>query len=347
MPENLREIITDWIFELINVIFRFLASIKMSLVQERIEKMHEKEFDASIESLKIQHKYVKEALIKDKNFQEIVIVMKEMKNKLNSLYSKDPAKAKLKTAMIVKLCEQIAYCLLKDNNPKEAFKVLSELEVIQDVVKEQNLKAVMYMGRTHLMLKNYSKAYDYFSIACKFSDKNTRKEIESILEKIKSKIKEDSDDLSVSKFMESEIGHTSIAMVLESELNLIPMGSQSVDADGDITMEVLEAKQQVNSIAKQKKAITGTVEICTIKASAGILTEYAQKSYNSLPTYKLDKTTLESFNIKTFHMSCELLGHVEFGSASTKQKAKEIAAQKMLQHLQATGKLRLTTNLGL
>ncbi|CAG9805897.1 unnamed protein product [Chironomus riparius] len=322
----------------------------MSLVQEKFEQMQEKVFDQAIESLKIQHKYVKEALLKDKNFQEVVIVMKEMKSKLNSLYSKDPAKIKFKTEMIVKLCEQIAYCLLRDNKPKEALKFLSELEVIQDVVKEKNSKAFIYMGRTHMMLQNFKQANNYFSKAYKFADQNAKKDIEGILHTIKLKINEDNEDsdaLGVSKFMQNEIGQTSTALVLESELNLIPMGFQSVDADGDITIEVLEAKQQAESICKKNKGFTETVEICTNKASAGILGEYLQKSRNPLATYKVDHTTQDSSCNKTFHMSCECVEHVTFGSATTKIKAKEIAAQKMLKYLQDAGKLRLTTNLEL
>lgn len=149
------------------------------------------------------------------------------------------------------------------------------------------------------------------------------------------------------KFLETEIKEKMTLLTLE-DLDCFQIGVHSVDADDDISIKVLEAQQQVASINKPKKAvITGTVEICTIRPCAGILAEYTQKSGNSLPIYEVKKIVLESLNSRVFHMTCQCLDHTESGSATTKQKAKEIAAKKMLKHLERAGKLRLTTNLGL
>lgn len=305
--------------------------------------MDEKQYDKAFESLKIQHTYVKETIAKDKNFQDIVTVMKSMKNELFALHSKNPDKIQKRNEMIIKLCEQMAYCLLKENKPKEAIKILQELEIMQDIIKENNLKAIVYLGRSHLMLQNHDKAYDYFSKAYEIADEKTKKDIKSILDKIQEQNKNSNEERGASK-MKPE-GHSSTTLSL-SDIQLTPMNSQLGDADGDIKMEVLAAKQQAESICRGNKYLTA-IEICTIKPCAGILGEYAQKSGNLLPTYNLTKTTLESFNKKTFHFTCECNGRTESGSGSTKQKAREMAAQKMLKYLQNAGKLRLTTNLGL
>jgi tetratricopeptide (TPR) repeat protein len=245
--------------------------------------------------------------------------------------------------MVIELCEQITYCLLKENKPNEALKILNELEVMQDIIEEQNLKAIVYFGKTHLKLQNLKEAYDYFSKAYQIADNKTKKDIKSILDRIELGFKEQNKDLNTSK---TKTGHACSTLTL-SDLELTPMNSQCSIRDGDLEMDVLTNKLQAESISSQKKAFTGTVEICTIKASAGILAEYTQKSGNILPIYNLTNTTLESFNKKTFHMTCECVGHTETGSASTKQNAKEKAAQKMLKYLQDAGMLRLTTNLGL
>lgn len=247
---------------------------------------------------------------------------------------------------IINLCEEIAFCYLKDNNGKKSIDALKELDILHDIIKTKNVKAVMYMARSYLLIKNFEKAYDYFSAVYSMVDENLKSDIAGMLNSIKKSIEEQKCEKRSKDDIEDQIlerKKTDLYDLCKDDISLVPLNEQfdNDESDEQIKEEkFLKAKNdQSNKNSVQKTA--DTVTINAQKTSTTILTEFMSKFGDAQPLYELINTVKSRNNEQIFTFSCYCIRHTVEGSGKNMKSAKENAAAKMIKHLQATGKLIL------